>query len=210
MSNTTAANTTAATAATSTDTNTTTKSYIPGIPVVSLNGRSFRVHKGYGCRFGYYRTRKNVHWAEAPKNAIQTPEECAAMCLGIRGCSGFQYYHSPFCIDANTDACHCKYFWFESACNFGCNMVKKKESPSTYVLSTAYWSTFSWHFLSCRLDKLRGHISEKIVSTYLPEQVAVPIDCGLRGWNVSNSALRCGVSHEGRDNVIELSDGGSW
>ena len=60
--------------------------------------------------------------------------------------------------------------------------------------------------------KIRRGASEstQLAATALSAEDPLKIDCNLTGWKMFNSILNCGVSHQGRNNVIELSNDGEW
>ena len=72
---------------------------------------------------------------------------------------------------------------------------------SSGPLSSSYFANLK--IMSTRVKPVPAAIS-------LPAEEPLAIDCNLDNWKVHNAFLSCGLAHEGRDNVLEVSDDGSW
>ena len=76
-------------------------------------------------------------------------------------------------------------------------LIQESSGP----LSSSYFANLK--IMSTRVKPVPAAIS-------LPAEEPLVIDCNLDNWRVNNAIVECGLAHEGRDNVLEVSDDGSW
>ena len=71
-----------------------------------------------------------------------------------------------------------------------------------YLMQESSGRFSSSYFANLRIERHRP--------IALLEDVPLKIDCDLPDWQMHNAVRLCNISHEGRENVLVLNDGGSW
>ena len=90
--------------------------------------------------------------------------------------------------------------------------TKSNSSKFTlYLMQTSTGLLSSSYFANLQIERHRvSTTTSDSAPIALVEGVPLKINCSLPGWTLQNAVRGCNISHEGRDHVLEIKDGGIW
>ena len=90
--------------------------------------------------------------------------------------------------------------------------TKSNSSKFTlYLMQKSAGLLSSSYFANLQIERHRvSTTTSDSAPIALVEGVPLKINCSLPGWTLQNAVRGCNISHEGRDHVLEIKDGGIW